>query len=164
MMPNATLFAMAVWFALLIAFAYKFIWPPLMSAIDSRNKKIAEGLAAAHDRGLIHRDIKPGNIWLEAGKDRVKIVDFGLARGQGEDSNLTQQGAILGTPSFMAPEQARNQPLDGRCDLFSLGCVLYEMSTGQMPFQGTDPISTIMAVARCDASGMPARSTPRSKR
>jgi WD40 repeat protein len=112
-------------------------------------REIAEGLQAAHERGLIHRDIKPANIWLEEGRDRVKIVDFGLVRStSGEDSSdLTQQGRIVGTAAYMAPEQGRGGPVDGRSDLFSLGCVLYRMATGEMPFRGTDFISMLMAVA-----------------
>jgi len=116
-------------------------------------REMAEGLAAAHERGLIHRDIKPANVWLEAspgrksGEPRVKILDFGLARAADDAAHLTQSGAIVGTPAFMAPEQAQGKNVDPRCDLFSLGCVLYRMSTGEMPFRGTDMISTLMAVA-----------------
>jgi serine/threonine protein kinase/WD40 repeat protein len=113
--------------------------------------EIAAGLAAAHDRGLIHRDIKPANIWLESAatnpQGRVKIVDFGLARAAGQGPELTQHGAILGTPAYMAPEQVDGGHLDGRCDLFSLGCVLYRACTGAAPFKGVDTISTLMAVA-----------------
>jgi predicted Ser/Thr protein kinase len=109
-------------------------------------REIAEGLAAAHDRGLTHRDIKPANVWLEAPRGRVKILDFGLARAAA-DQQLTQTGAIVGTPAFMSPEQARGQPADHRSDLFSLGCVLYRMTTGEQPFKGSDPISTMVAVA-----------------
>jgi WD40 repeat protein len=112
------------------------------------SREIAEGLLAAHSRGLIHRDIKPANIWLEEGRDRVKIVDFGLARSsRKEDAQLTQQGAIVGTPAFMAPEQGRGGTVDARSDLFSLGCVMYCMATGQAPFHGVDIISTLMSVA-----------------
>jgi serine/threonine protein kinase/WD40 repeat protein len=118
----------------------------------------ATGLAAAHAAGLIHRDIKPANLWLEGAEGRVKILDFGLARAGADsdagltqhgasDARLTQLGAIIGTPAFMAPEQAAAQELDARCDLFSLGCVLYCVSTGQLPFQGSDTVSTLMAVA-----------------
>jgi eukaryotic-like serine/threonine-protein kinase len=116
-------------------------------------REIAEGLAAAHKRGLIHRDIKPGNVWLESDEDdssphpSVKILDFGLARVGEADSQLTQSGAIVGTPAYMAPEQARGANVDARCDLFSLGVVLYRMATGQMPFKGVDTISTLMAIA-----------------
>ena len=116
-------------------------------------REMAEGLAAAHARGLIHRDIKPANVWLEAspgrksGESRVKILDFGLARAADDAANLTQSGAIVGTPAFMAPEQAQGKTVDPRCDLFSLGCVLYRMASGEAPFKGTDMISTLMAVA-----------------
>jgi WD40 repeat protein len=110
-------------------------------------REIALGLAAAHKRQLIHRDIKPANVWLEAETARVKILDFGLARAVADEAQLTQQGAIVGTPAYMAPEQAQGQPLDSRCDLFSLGCVLYRLATGKLPFRGTDTISTLMAVA-----------------
>jgi formylglycine-generating enzyme required for sulfatase activity len=113
-------------------------------------REVAEALAAAHATGLIHRDIKPGNIWLEAPRTRVKILDFGLARAAQQEAGLTQQGAIVGTPAYMAPEQARGDKIDARCDLFSLGVVLYRISTGQQPFRGTDTISTLMSVAMHD--------------
>src|SRR5579871_4996717 len=109
-------------------------------------RETAEGLAVAHEHGLIHRDIKPSHIFLEGDKGRVKILDFGLARRRGEDAQLTQQGVILGTPAYMAPEQASGQKVDSRCDLFSLGCVLYRLTTGQLPFQGADAVATLIAV------------------
>jgi serine/threonine protein kinase len=109
-------------------------------------REIAGGLAAAHRRGLTHRDVKPANLWLEAPAGRVKILDFGLARLVGEQ-NLTQTGAILGTPSYMAPEQARGEKVDGRADLFSLGVVLYRLCTGQLPFKGNDTLSVLTALA-----------------
>src|SRR5262249_40170813 len=97
----------------------------------------ARGLEAAHAHGLIHRDIKPGNIWLEIPDSRVKILDFGLARPNAtEDVRLTKTGAIMGTPAYMAPEQAEADAVDGRSDLFSLGCVLYQLVTGNAPFRG----------------------------
>ena len=96
-------------------------------------QEIALGLAAAHVHGLIHRDIKPANILLEERTRRVKITDFGLARAA-DDSSLTQDGIVVGTPDFMAPEQARGEPIDHRADLFSLGCVLYTLCTGRAPF------------------------------
>lgn len=116
-------------------------------------REIAAGLAAAHNRSLIHRDIKPANIWLEDTGDsrppRVKILDFGLARSARQDAqNLTRTGMVMGTPGYMAPEQARGGgQLDFRCDLFSLGCVLYHMTTGQEPFRREDTMATLMALA-----------------
>lgn len=110
-------------------------------------REIAEGLEAAHEKCLIHRDIKPANLWLEGKKGHVKILDFGLARAMGDTTHLTQSGAIIGTPAYMAPEQARTEKVDLRCDLFSLGCVLYCMCTGQRPFKGHDTISILMALA-----------------
>jgi serine/threonine protein kinase len=110
-------------------------------------QEIAEGLAAAHAQGLIHRDIKPANIWLEEERDWVRIVDFGLARAANEEAHLTQTGTIVGTPSYMAPEQANAEPVDHRGDLFSLGCLLYRMSTGQLPFRGKSMTAVLLAVA-----------------
>jgi hypothetical protein len=125
-------------------------------------REMAEGLEAAHASGLVHRDVKPSNVWLEAPPHpyaappntgerrrgeggRVKILDFGLARGKG-DAPLTQPGAVLGTPAYMAPEQADHKAVTLRCDLYSLGCVLYRMSTGQAPFKGRDLMNVLKQV------------------
>jgi serine/threonine protein kinase len=121
-------------------------WLPVAEVLRI-GRETAEGLAAAHAKGLIHRDIKPANIWLEQDRGRVKIVDFGLARAAESDLNLTQEGLVMGTPAYMAPEQADDKPLDHRCDLFSLGCVLYRAATGQMAFKGKDSMSIMMALA-----------------
>jgi len=102
----------------------------------------AAGLAAAHDQGLVHRDVKPANILLEMGVERAVLTDFGLARAA-DDVSLTRWGIIAGTPQYMSPEQAKGEPLDGRSDLFSLGCVLYEMATGVSPFR-TDSVMATM--------------------
>jgi hypothetical protein len=118
---------------------------PLAEAVRI-TKQIAQGLAAAHQRGVIHRDIKPSNVWLEAVTDRVKILDFGLARSADAEIMLTQEGAVLGTPAFMAPEQAQGNPVDHRADLFSLGCVLYQMISGVSPFARKDILSTLRAL------------------
>jgi serine/threonine protein kinase/WD40 repeat protein len=121
-----------------------------VSEIVRIGKEAALGLAAAHEKGLVHRDIKPANIWLEAPHQRVKILDFGLARQQSAGDNLTHSGAILGTPAYMAPEQAQGKAVDGRCDLFSLGCVLYRMATGEQAFQGETVMAILMALATID--------------
>lgn len=120
-------------------------------------RETARGLAAAHARGMIHRDIKPGNIWLEVLADergvsalrvRVKLLDFGLARSaQDPQTRLTKSGFIVGTPAYMAPEQARGETVDARADLFSLGCVLYQMATGRLPFTGKDTLAILYALA-----------------
>jgi hypothetical protein len=113
-------------------------------------REIALGLAAAHAQGLIHRDIKPANIWLEASgtAPRAKLLDFGLARVTPDAAPLTEPGALLGTPAWMAPEQALGKPLDHRCDLFSLGSVLYRMCTGEAPFKRNDTLLTLEALVR----------------
>ena len=113
-------------------------------------REIAEGLAAAHERGLIHRDIKPANIWLEEGRDRVKIVDFGLALAidDDEDERLTGEKYLVGTPLYMSPEQASGDlPLDHRTDLFSLGVLLYRAATGELPFRGKKTFHILSALA-----------------
>jgi serine/threonine protein kinase len=105
--------------------------------------QIAEGLAAAHAKDLIHRDIKPGNILLETGmRDRVKITDFGLARAA-DDASMTQSGTIAGTPMYMAPEQALGHKLDQRADLFSFGSVLYQMVSGRPPFRASSTLAVL---------------------
>ena len=105
----------------------------------------AVGLAAAHGQGLIHRDIKPANLLLENGLARVKITDFGLAR-MADDVQLTQNGTLAGTPEYMAPEQARGEPVDRRADLFSVGSVLYAMCTGRPPFHGATTLAVLHQV------------------
>jgi serine/threonine protein kinase len=109
-------------------------------------RETALGLAAAHERGVIHRDVKPANLWLEAPAGRVKILDFGLARLAEGDADLTGSGVLVGTPSYLAPEQAEGE-VDPRADLFSLGCVLYRMVTGRLAFPGKTPMATLRAVA-----------------
>jgi serine/threonine protein kinase len=107
--------------------------------------QIGHGLAAAHKQGLIHRDVKPANILLENGVERVKITDFGLARAV-NDASVTRTGELAGTPQYMSPEQAQGEPVDHRTDLFSLGSVLYTMCTGRAPFRGDNPIAVIRRV------------------
>ncbi len=116
--------------------------------------QIASGLAAAHAQGLVHRDIKPANILLENGIERVKITDFGLARSI-DDVRITQAGAVYGTPQYMSPEQAQGERVDQRSDLFSLGGVLYAMSTGRPPFRGDTGLAVLKRV--CDDAPRPIR-------
>lgn len=101
--------------------------------------EVATALHAAHEKGLVHRDVKPGNVMIDS-EGRVKVVDFGIARAAADDT-LTQTGLILGTASYLSPEQAQGRPVDARSDTYSLGCVMYEMLTGQAPFSGDTPVA-----------------------
>jgi predicted Ser/Thr protein kinase len=103
----------------------------------------ARGLAAAAEKGIIHRDIKPGNL-MRAKDGTVKVADFGLAKHLGGEQRLTQTGAIMGSPYYMSPEQAVGQDLDSRTDMYSLGCTLYFLLTGRPPFMGATMMDTIM--------------------
>jgi hypothetical protein len=105
--------------------------------------QLCEGLSYAHEQGIVHRDIKPGNVRvLEDGT--VKILDFGIAKFA--QSSVTQTGSVMGTPSYMAPEQIMGQPVDGRSDLFSAGVLLYELLAGVKPFQGDSPTAVVYQI------------------
>jgi tetratricopeptide (TPR) repeat protein len=122
--------------------------------------QIADGLAAAHEKGFVHRDIKPDNIVL-ARPSFPRILDFGLAKRSAgmmsvavseeeatQSAFLTEPGIIAGTVGYMSPEQVRGEPVDGRSDIFSLGVVLWEMLTGRRPFRGDSPVETLSAILR----------------
>lgn len=107
--------------------------------------QICRGMAKAHEEGLVHRDLKPGNVMLVAEGEQsftAKIVDFGLAKllRPEEQENLTLSGAMIGTPSYMSPEQCRSESTDHRADIYSIGCILYEMLTGRKPFESSNVI------------------------
>jgi serine/threonine protein kinase len=101
------------------------------------------GLAAAHEAGLIHRDVKPGNILLEAKSGRALVADFGLVKHAGGRSGMTATGVILGTVDYLSPEQARGLAVDARSDLYSIGVLLYELLAGKLPFEGESATSMI---------------------
>ena len=109
--------------------------------------QIAEGLVAAHAQGLVHRDVKPANIMMEARWQRVLITDFGLARAL-DDASLTVSGMLAGTPQFMSPEQANGEDIDARSDLYSLGSVLYTMLTGHPPFRAESAAAVLRRVSQ----------------
>jgi eukaryotic-like serine/threonine-protein kinase len=106
----------------------------------------AQGLESAHAQGLVHRDVKPSNILLENGVERVKLTDFGLARAV-DDASLTQSGVVAGTPQYMSPEQARGEPVDHRSDIFSLGSVIYFMCAGHAPFRASSTPAVLRRVS-----------------
>src|SRR5438128_5242201 len=97
--------------------------------------QVADALDFAHQHNVVHRDIKPANIMVEAG-DRVKVTDFGIAKVTDSAEHLTATGSLLGTPSYMSPEQARGSAIDGRSDLFAVGAIVYEMVAGKKAFRG----------------------------
>ena len=103
--------------------------------------QVSSGLQAAHSKGLVHRDIKPGNIMITP-EGNVKVTDFGIVSFQNEESDITKTGSILGTASYISPEQAQGKPVSKESDLYSLGTVLYELITGKPPFDGDTPIAT----------------------
>ena len=103
--------------------------------------QVASGLKEAHKHGLVHRDIKPGNIMITP-SGKVKVTDFGIVSLQNEESDITKTGAVLGTASYISPEQAQGKAVSFESDLYSLGTVLYELITGQPPFSGDSPIAT----------------------
>ena len=103
-------------------------------------REIATALGYAHSKGFVHRDVKPDNILMRDDGSSA-LTDFGIARANDSATRMTRTGAVIGTPHYMSPEQARGRPLDGRADLYSLGCVLYEMLMGRVPYQADDPLA-----------------------
>lgn len=128
----------------LAAFCRRERLKPLPEVLDTM-AAVADALGYAHNAGVIHRDIKPANIMLLK-NGRVKVTDFGIAKVR--DSAKTRTGIVMGTPSYMSPEQVGGKALDGRSDLFSLGIVFYEMLTGHKPFEGETLAALMYAIAK----------------
>jgi serine/threonine-protein kinase len=142
-------------------------WPEVVTMLEA----IAAALSFAHSRGVVHRDLKPSNIFLAEGPDgdvQLKVIDFGIAKLCGDelaaDGMSTQTGVIVGTPAYMSPEQISDAPVDARADLYSLGCVAYEMLTGAVPFMGSSTALLVKHVSehppapsvRAPQAGIPA--------
>ena len=131
-------------------------------------KQICTALEAAHGAAIVHRDLKPGNVIIERtseGDERARVLDFGMAkvlRGDPTDSLnlLTEQNMVFGTPEYMAPEQARGDEVDGRCDVYATGVILYEMLTGATPFRAPTPVA-VMTAHLAETPTPPSRRAPR---
>ena len=115
--------------------------PKVMSIVA----RVAEALSYAHTNNVVHRDIKPANIMYELESDTVKVTDFGIARIT--DSSKTKTGMVLGTPSYMSPEQLAGKKIEGSSDLFSLGVTLYQLACGSLPFQGDSMAQLMFKIA-----------------
>jgi serine/threonine-protein kinase len=116
-----------------------------LAQVISIAARVADALDYAHQNSVVHRDIKPANIMYEPIADQVKVTDFGIARIT--DSSRTKTGMVLGTPSYMSPEQLAGKKIDGRSDLFSLGVTLYQLSCGQLPFTGESMAQLMFKIA-----------------
>jgi serine/threonine-protein kinase len=125
---------------------------PVARAVDLM-RQVCTALDAAHAEGVVHRDLKPGNVIVESlpdGRDRARVLDFGMAKALSRELSqsltaLTEQNMVFGTPEYMAPEQARGDDVDARCDVYAAGVMLYELITGSVPFQASTPIGTMTA-------------------
>ncbi len=124
-------------------------WLPTPHQAAGLTRVLAEAMRYAHDNGIVHRDLKPANILLQA-DGTPKIVDFGLAKKLDAGDSMTQSGAIVGTASYMSPEQAKGQPADFACDIYGLGAILYELLTGRPPFVGATLVETLEQVRHQD--------------
>ncbi|UCG59902.1 MAG: protein kinase [Phycisphaerales bacterium] len=120
----------------------------------SIGQQVTEAVSAAHDKGVVHRDLKPGNIKITP-EDKVKVLDFGLAKASAseataEKTTVTHPGRVIGTPAYMSPEQARGKPTDHHTDIWSFGCIMYEMLTGSVPFEGETATDTVARILERD--------------
>ena len=108
-------------------------------------RAVCTALTLAHENGIIHRDVKPENVFLLGGAGGVKVLDFGISKISEQSQNLTKTGMVMGTPDYMAPEQARGDRVDARADVYAVGAILYRALTGRKPFEGLDPMATLTA-------------------
>jgi serine/threonine-protein kinase len=109
-------------------------------------RQVCAALGAAHAAGIVHRDVKPENVFLSGDGSRVKVLDFGISKVASNPDGLTKTGTVMGTPDYMAPEQARGDRVDHRADIYAAGAILYRAVTGRKPFEGLDPMATLTAV------------------
>jgi serine/threonine-protein kinase len=108
-------------------------------------RAVCTALSLAHENGIVHRDVKPENVFLLSGMGGVKVLDFGISKISEQGENLTKTGMVMGTPDYMAPEQARGDRVDARADIYAVGAILYRALTGRKPFEGLDPMATLTA-------------------
>ena len=127
-------------------------------------REVAWALAYAHGRGIVHRDVKPDNILLEAGTGRALVTDFGIAHGGATSARDTDPGKIMGTAHFMSPEQAADEPIDGRSDIYALGVVGYLAVSGRLPVRGAEPAGAARAAGDRGAAERAARRARTSAR
>jgi serine/threonine-protein kinase len=130
-------------------------WPQLKALAE----QLCAGLAAAHEAGVVHRDLKPDNVLVETSTGRAVITDFGIARSM-DDGGVTQVGTVVGTPRYMAPEQLAGTEIDARADLFSLGVMLFELATGERPWSGDNPISIAVQQATTNPRSIDSNTVP----
>jgi serine/threonine protein kinase len=109
-------------------------------------RQVCHALAAAHRHGIVHRDVKPENVFLAGPNATVKVLDFGISKVSETGDGLTKTGTVMGTPDYMAPEQARGDRVDARADIYAVGAILYRALTGRKPFEGSDPMAILTAV------------------
>jgi serine/threonine-protein kinase len=109
-------------------------------------RQVCHALAAAHRHGIVHRDVKPENVFLAGPNATVKVLDFGISKVAETSDGLTKTGTVMGTPDYMAPEQARGDRVDARADIYAVGAILYRALTGRKPFEGSDPMAILTAV------------------